>query len=352
MLMTQPANRTELKEYALRRLGKPVLEINVDDDQIDDLIDDAVQMFNERHYNGSERMFLKHKFTASDVGKFRGLDEEQLLGTATGAILTVKLVEEGTSGYTTGTIAANIGMGSGSNATFDITAKDGKITEVEVNAAGINYAVEDEITFTGGSGDAKIKITSVQEQTEWEERSNFLPVPPQVLGINKVFGIKGSNIRSNLFGLEYQLFLNDLYQFGSVDILSYFMVKSYLETLDMVLNNGNFIPFRFNQRQDRLYIDTDRNFVDEGAFVIIDCWRLLDPTENTQVYNDPFLKRYVTALIKKQWGQNLIKFQGAQLPGGITMNGRQLYDDAIAEIAEIEAELTSRYEIPPMDMIG
>ena len=152
--------------------------------------------------------------------------------------------------------------------------------------------------------------------------------------------------------MEYQLFLNDLYQFGSVDILSYYMVKSYLETLDMVLNNGNFIPFRFNQRQDRLYIDTDRDFVDEGAFVIIDCYRLLDPTENTQVFNDPFLKRYVTALIKKQWGQNLIKFQGAQLPGGITMNGRQLYDDAIAEIAEIEAEMSSRYELPPMDMIG
>ena len=243
-------------------------------------------------------------------------------------------------------------MGSGSNATFDVTAKDGKITEVEVNNAGINYLVEDEITFTGGSGDAKIEITGVQEQTEWEERDNFLQIPPQVLGVNRVFGIKGSNIRSNLFGLEYQLFLNDLYQFGSVDILSYYMVKSYLETLDMVLNNGNFIPFRFNQRQDRLYIDTDRDFVDEGAFVIIDCYRLLDPTENTQVFNDPFLKRYVTALIKKQWGQNLIKFQGAQLPGGITMNGRQLYDDAIAEIAEIEAEMSSRYELPPMDMIG
>ena len=349
--MSQPASRSDLKEYALRRLGKPVLEINVDDDQIDDLIDDALQMFNERHYNGSERMFLKHKFTASDVGRFKGLDEEELLGTATGAILTVKIVEEGTSGYTTGTAAPYTG-GNGTNSTFDITAKDGKITEVEVNAAGTNYVVGDELLFPGGSGDAKIEVTGVQEQTKWENRSNFLSIPPSVLGINKVFGIKGSNIRSNLFGLEYQLFLNDLYQFGSVDILSYYMVKSYLETLDMVLNNGNFIPFRFNQRQDRLYIDTDRDFVDEGAFVIIDCYRLLDPTENTQVFNDPFLKRYVTALIKKQWGQNLIKFQGAQLPGGITMNGRQLYDDAIAEIAEIEAEMSSRYELPPMDMIG
>ena len=233
--MSQPASRSDLKEYALRRLGKPVLEINVDDDQIDDLIDDALQMFNERHYNGSERMFLKHKFTASDVGKFKGLDEEELLGTATGAILTVQLIEEGTSGYTTATIASNYSGGTGTSAPFDITADDdGKLTNVEANVAGTGYKVDDEITFTGGSGDAKIKITGVQEQTNWENRSNFLSIPPSVLGINKVFGIKGSNIRSNLFGLEYQLFLNDLYQFGSVDILSYYMVKSYLETLDMV----------------------------------------------------------------------------------------------------------------------
>lgn len=267
--MAQPASRSELREYCLRRLGKPVLEINVDDDQIDDLIDDAIQMFNERHYNGTERMFLKHQFTADDKTRFTTSDETLTVGT-----------------------------------------------------------------------------------TDWLTRNSYLQVPDHITGINKVFGIKGSNIRSNLFGLEYQLFLNDLYQFGSVDILSYYMVKSYLETLDMVLNNGSFIPFRFNQRQDRLYIDTDSDFVDEGAFVIIDCYRILDPSSNTQMYNDPFLKRYCTSLIKRQWGQNLIKFQGAQLPGGITMNGRQLYDDAVAEIEAIESEMASKYEIPPMDMIG
>ena len=267
--MAQPASRSELREYCLRRLGKPVLEINVDDDQIDDLIDDAIQMFNERHYNGTERMFLKHQFTADDKTRFTTSDETLTVGT-----------------------------------------------------------------------------------TDWLTRNSYLQVPDHITGINKVFGTKGSNIRSNLFGLEYQLFLNDLYQFGSVDILSYYMVKSYLETLDMVLNNGSFIPFRFNQRQDRLYIDTDSDFVDEGAFVIIDCYRILDPSSNTQMYNDPFLKRYCTSLIKRQWGQNLIKFQGAQLPGGITMNGRQLYDDAVAEIEAIESEMASKYEIPPMDMIG
>jgi len=101
-----------------------------------------------------------------------------------------------------------------------------------------------------------------------------------------------------------------------------------------------------------LYIDTGKDLVDEGAYLIIDCYRLLDPTEYTQVYNDSFLKRYTTSLIKRQWGQNLIKFQGAQLPGGITMNGRQLYDDAVRELEQIESEMTSKYELPPLDMIG
>jgi hypothetical protein len=267
--MAQPTTRAELKEYCLRRLGKPVLEINVDDDQIDDLIDDAIQLFQERHFDGVEQMFLKHKFTADDVTRFTSSNTVTTIGTA-----------------------------------------------------------------------------------DWEERNNYIEIPPQVLGVNKVFGVKGSNIRSNLFGLEYQLFLNDLYQFGSVDILSYYMTKSYLETLDMVLNNGSFIPYRFNRRQDRLYMDIDVKQIDEDEYVIIDCYRLLDPSSYSQVYNDPFLKKYCTSLIKRQWGQNLIKFQGAQLPGGITMNGRQLYDDAVKELEQIEFDMTSRYELPPLDMIG
>ena len=130
------------------------------------------------------------------------------------------------------------------------------------------------------------------------------------------------------------------------------MTKSYLETLDMVLNNGSFIPYRYNRRRDRLYIDTDSKQIDEGEYIIIDCYRVLDPTTNSQIYNDSFLKRYLTSLIKRQWGQNLIKFQGAQLPGGITMNGRQLYDDAVGEIEKIETEMMYSYELPPLDMIG
>ena len=263
--MSQPASRSDLKEYALRRLGKPVLEINVDDDQIDDLIDDALQMFNERHYNGSERMFLKHKFTASDVGKFKGLDEEELLGTATGGIITVQIIEEGTSGYSTATVAAAYTGGTGVGATFDLTAVDGKLTDVGINIAGSGFKVDDEITFTGGSGDAKIKITGVQEQTKWEVRDRYLDLPADVVGVTKVFGLASNAIRNNLFGIEYQIFLNDLYAVGSLDFLNYYMVKTWMETMDMVLNNGAFVQFRFNMRQDRLYIDVGKDMLDEDV---------------------------------------------------------------------------------------
>ena len=155
-----------------------------------------------------------------------------------------------------------------------------------------------------------------------------------------------------MFGIEYQIFLNDLYAVGSLDMLNYYMVKQWMETIDMVLNNGSFVEFRFNQRQDRLYLDVGKDMLDEDVYVIIDCYRALDPDTFTQVYNDPFVKKYTTSLIKRQWGQNLIKFNGIQLPGGVSMNGRELYTDAVNEIAEMMAKSSSTFELPPMDMIG
>ena len=266
--MAQPASRAEFTDYCLRKLGAPVLEINVDDDQVDDLIDDAIQFFQENCYNGAERAYLRHKITADDLTRFDG-----------------------------------------------------------------------ELTTTSGT-------------TNWEEATNYIPIPNHVVGITRVFGLVSNSIRSNLFGVEYQLFLNDLYAFGSLDILNYYMNKQYLETLDMVLNNGSFQQFRYTMRRDRLYLDINKSFLKEDTWLLIEAHRLVDPTDATEMYNDMFLKRYATALIKRQWGQNMIKFNNVQLPGGITMNGRQLYEDAVGEIMQIESEVLSKYAIPPMDMIG
>jgi len=153
-----------------------------------------------------------------------------------------------------------------------------------------------------------------------------------------------------MFGLKYQLFLNDMYFFNSMEMLGYAMTKTYLSDIDFLLNTEKQV--RFNQRQDRLYLDVDWATVVKDEYIVIDCWRLLDPNDFARVYNDSFLKRYLTALIKRQWGQNLIKFQGVKLPGGIELNGRQIYDDAERELDKIKEVMSNTYELPPLDMIG
>ena len=267
--MAEPASRSQLKDYCLRKLGFPVLEINVDDDQIEDSIDDALQYYRMRHYDGVELAYMKHLFTAADEAKFDSQETTTTVGT-----------------------------------------------------------------------------------TEWKTRDRYLDLPTDVVGVTKVFGLASNAVRNNLFGIEYQIFLNDLYAVGSLDFLNYYMVKTWMETMDMVLNNGSFVQFRWNMRQDRLYVDVGKDMLDEDVHIIVECHRALNPETFTQVYSDVFLKKYTTALIKKQWGQNLIKFNGIQLPGGVAINGREIFEDAQREIAVIEEESSSTYELPPFDMIG
>jgi hypothetical protein len=279
--MAKPASRQELIDYCLRRLGYPVLEINVDDDQIDDLVDDALQYFHERHFDGVERMYLKYKITQDDLDRGRA---------------------KNTSG------------------------------------PGI-------VTTTASS-----TIDGQTKNFNFYETSNYIQVPDSVIGIEKVFKFDTSSISGGMFSIKYQLFLNDLYYFNSVELLQYAMVKSYLEDIDFLLTTDKQI--RFNKRQDRLYLDIDWGSQSVDNFMVIDCYRILDPNDFTQVYNDSFLKRYLTALIKRQWGQNLIKFRGVKLPGGIEMNGREIYDDAEKEIEAIVQKMSSEYELPPYDFIG
>jgi hypothetical protein len=182
------------------------------------------------------------------------------------------------------------------------------------------------------------------------ETSNYIQVPDSIIGIEKVFKFDTSDISGGMFSIKYQLFLNDLYYFNSVELLQYAMVKSYLEDIDFLLKTDKQI--RFNKRQNRMYLDIDWLQQRPGNFLIIDCYRILDPNDFTNVYNDSFLKKYLTALIKRQWGQNLIKFRGVKLPGGIELNGREIYDDAEKEIELIRERMAMDYELPPYDFIG
>ena len=285
--MAKPASRTQLKQYCLRQLGAPVLEVNVADEQIEDLIDDALQYFQERHFDGVERMYLKHKITEDELNRGQAHNDDD--STNTVGIVTTTATSTSISGYGTTT-------------------------------------------------------------STWYETSNFLQVPDSVIGIEKVFKFDSSTISTGMFSIKYQLFLNDLYQFNSLDLLQYAMTKTYLEDIDRLLTTDKQI--RFNQRQDRLYLDIDWDSEEKDNWLVIDCFRVLDPNTYTGVYNDSFLKRYTTALIKRQWGQNLMKFVGVKLPGGIELNGRQIYDDAVVELDKIQEIMSNTYEVPPLDMIG
>ena len=276
--MAKPASRQQLIDYCLRRLGAPVLEINVDDDQIDDLVDDALQYFQERHFDGVERMYLKYKITQEDLDRGRGRN---------------------------------------------------------TNGVGI-------VTTTATSTTGNV--------FNFYETSNYIQVPDSVIGIEKIFKFDTSSISGGMFSIKYQLFLNDLYYFDSVELLQYAMVKSYLEDIDFLLTTDK--QLRFNKRQDRLYLDLDWASQSADQYIVIDCYRILDPNEFTNVYNDSFIKKYLTALIKRQWGQNLIKFRGVKLPGGIELNGREIYEDAEKELEDIKQRMSLEYELPPYDFIG
>ena len=186
---------------------------------------------------------------------------------------------------------------------------------------------------------------------DWEENSNYLQVPPSVIGIEKVFHFDGSqSMSSGMFSIKYQLFLNDIYFWGAMEMLTYNMTRTYLADLEFALTTQK--QFRFNQRMDRLYLDVSWSELTPGDYLVIDCFRTLDPNDYARVWNDSFLKKYTTALLKKQWGQNLIKFQGVKLPGGVELNGREIYEDGVKELEIIREMMSNTYELPPLDMIG
>ena len=271
--MATPNTKASLKEHCLRSLGKPVIDINVDDDQVDDRIDDALQYFAQYHYDGVERMYLKHK-----------------------------------------------------------------ITQAEIDRAATNTSVT-------ATDTADNSITA-----SWLEGNGFIPVPDSVLSVVKVFDFTDKNT-TNMFDVRYQLRLNDLYDFSSESIIHYEMTMQHLDFLDHILVGEK--PIRFNQHQNRLYIDMDWNQdVNVDDFIIIECYRKLDPATYTDIFNDIYLKRYTTALIKRQWGANLSKFEGVQMLGGVTLNGAKLFEEAQADIEKLEEQIQLAYELPPNYMIG
>ena len=263
--MATPSTRETLKQYCLRNLGKPVIDINVDDDQVEDRIDEALQYFAQYHVDGVERMYLKYLVTADDI------------------------------------------------------------TRMTTDAS--ESATENSITTT------------------YKRADNFLVVPSSVISVINVFPLS-DRANLNMFDVRYQLRLNDLYDFSSTSIVHYQMTMQHLDFLDHILVGEK--PMRFNHLSNRLFIDMDWGTdIKAGEYLIIEVFRKLDPDTYTDIYDDIYLKRYTTALIKKQWGQNLSKFSGTAMLGGVTLNGPELFSTAIQEQRQLEDEIRLNYEEPP-----
>ena len=246
--MASPTTRSEFKAYCLRKLGAPVIEINVDDDQVEDRIDEALKYYWDYHFDGTERIYYKHQVTANNISQ------------------------------------------------------------------------------------------------------GYISLPENIIGAVRIFDVSGSMVTNNIFDIRYQIALNDMYTLTSVSMIPYYMAFQHIQLLEQLLVGQQ--PIRYNRHNDKLYVDMNWDKVNEGSFLIVEAYQILDPDEYTDAWSDRWLTRYATALIKKQWGTNLTKFTGMQLPGGVQFNGDKIYNDAVAEIEQMEKDMATSYSLPAFDLIG
>ena len=247
--MAVPTTRNEFKEYCLRALGKPVIEINVDDDQVEDRIDQALKYYWDYHFDGSEKIYYKHQVTDAD------------------------------------------------------------------------------------------------------KANKYITLPDNIIGAVRIFSIGDPAVSGgDLFNIRYQIALNDLYTLTSVSMVPYFMVMEHLALITELLVGQQ--PIRYNRHRNRLHVDMDWEKIDTGNFLLVEAYEIVNPDLFADVWGDRWLSNYATALIKRQWGNNMKKFGNMQLPGGIVFNGQLIYEEADAEIKEMERDMVVNLSLPAMDMIG
>jgi hypothetical protein len=318
------STRQGLIDYCLRRLGHPVTEINVDDDQVSDRLDDALQYFQDYHYDGVERVYLSTLVDASRI------------------FLTSSTAASFTNGEKV------IGLTSGAYAVVT--------TEALTSSTGTSLLVRGTLgTFTTGEtirGVSSNFSSTLASFRQGVVDKQYLETSDAVLGVVRILPFSAINTgESYMWDIQYQLRLNDMFNLLSTSLIYYQQVKTQLATIDMLLVGSK--SFQFQRHQNRIFIDMNWDTdISVGEYILVEAYRILDPDIWTDVYNDRFLKRYATALIKRQWGENLKKFEGIQMPGGVTLNGQKIYDEAITEIDNLETEAQSSYVEPPNFMVG
>lgn len=311
--MATPSSRQGLIDYCLRKLGHPVIEINLDDDQIEDRIDEAFQFYRDFHFDGVELVYLSEAISASSI---------QITGINAASFTNGEKITGGTSGATT------------------IVHANQAANKIYVKSTSGTFSAGE--TISGGTSGTTATLTSI---TLGNYDNKYLTMSDAVLSVIRVLPFSSRTRGIDLFDVRYQILLNDLYSIQSADLIYYSQVQTQLQLINDILVGQK--PVRFNRHQNRLYVDMNwSDDVEIGDYIIVEAYRILDPDTFTDVYNDGFLKRYATALIKQQWGQNLKKFEGVQLPGGVTLNGQKIFDEATEELDQLREEVKSTYQLP------
>ena len=321
--MAKPNSRQTFSDYCLRSLGAPVIEINVDEDQIDDRIDEALQFYQFYHADSIEKFYLKHKVTNSTL-------------TLTASVAGNFQVGETITGET-----------SGAKAVIK-TAAATKITYNQLDDTNVAFAANE--TITGDTTSATATISSI---SKGDIENGYIALNDAITDVVRVMPIRDSVSSTDMFDIRYQIHLNDIHSVGFMgNLTEYVMSRQFLSLLDVVVDSDD-KQINFDRHKNRLdiFMDWDEE-VDVDDYLVVECYRIIDPDTFTDVYNDYFLKRYATALIKRQWGTNLLKFEGMVMPGGVTFNGRQLFDDANEEITRLEEEARLNWEQPIDFMTG
>jgi len=334
MSTTSPASTAELQEYCLRKLGKPVVDVNLADEQMDDMIAESVQLFQEYHFDGTERAFLVEQVAASTL---------TFASSATGTFVEDETITGGSSNAT----AIIHERTSGTVLKFH-THKDGNGIRAANTVANTFVAGE---TVTGSSSGATGTVHGTQATAVsfGNIDTKSLTVDDTIIGVQDVLPVSKGLSSNDMFSFEYQFRLNELPNLlkEGGGLSTYVQGRQNLALLTQVFSGAESRQIRFNRLTDKLHIDMDWDTaVEIGDAVVALVLKKIDGSSYTEMYNDIFLKKYTTSLFKKQWGQNMLKYDGVQLPGGITLNGRQIYDDATAELDKHEEELSLKYELP------
>ena len=340
--MAIPATKTEFGDWCKRKLGYPVIDINVDADQVDDRVDEAIQYYQMFMGGGSRRMYLKHQITQADIDRGKTNSTETITETTNTPASTMPggaaisdpsiTLADASQFPNSGTVVLSQGLGNAEIIAY--TAKTGNV--LTTAALANNHATGAAVT---------LNVTA-----EWKIGQDYIPMPDGVLSVLRILPFTNRG-NLNMFDIRYQLRLNDLYDFSDISVIHYQMTMWQLDLLDMILVGEK--PIDYNQIGNRLYINMAwGDDLDVGEYIVMECYRKLNPAEYTKAFNDFWLKRYATALIKRQWGENLIKFQGVTMLGGVSMNGETIYNEAIREIGELETEGRLTFEEPLMFDIG